>query len=35
MGNLPFDIEDSDIRQFFKDFKNIEYIRIVRDKFSH
>ncbi len=35
IGNLPFDVEDSQLREHFKAFTGIQYIRIVRDKETH
>jgi polyadenylate-binding protein 2 len=35
IGNLPFDVVDKELREHFKQFTGIEYIRIIRDKESH
>ena len=35
IGNMPYNVTDDDLRKHFNFTKEIEYIRIVRDKETH
>lgn len=34
VGNLPFEAEDEEVRKVFEQFGEIEYVRLIRDKFT-
>lgn len=35
VGNLPFDIEEEEVREAFQQFGEIAYVRVIKDPYNH